>query len=68
MNEKIRYTMKSESTGVHFTFNDRPEVLVREIKRLVEFNFVLVGIDGVNGFKAPAENEFAHDSEGGLLI
>lgn len=66
--EKVRYTMKSESTGVHFTFCDRPEKLVREIKRMVEFNFVLIGIEGINGFVCPNENEFAHDSEGNCLI
>lgn len=66
--DKIRYTMKSESTGVHFTFCDRVDVFAREVKRMVEFNFVLVGVDGVDGFKAPPENEFAHDSEGMLLI
>jgi hypothetical protein len=68
LNDKIRYTMKSESTGVHFTFCDRAEKLAREIKRLVEFNFVLVGVEGVDGFKCPpSENEFAHDSEGNLI-
>lgn len=68
MLDKIRYTMKSESTGVHFTFCDTSAKLVREIKRMVEFNFVLVGVEGVDGFKCPSpENEFAHASEGNLI-
>lgn len=62
--EKIRYTMRSESSGLSFTFCDKPEKLVREVKRLVEFNFVLVGIEGLDGFICPSMNEFAHDSEG----
>lgn len=68
MQDKIRYTMKSESTGVHFTFCDKPEKLAREIKCMTEFNFVLVGVEGIDGFKCPIqENEFAHDSERNLI-
>lgn len=68
MQDKIRYTLKSESTGLHFTFSDTPALLAREIKRMIEFNFVLIGVEGVDGFTCPPpENEFAHDAEGNLV-
>ncbi len=66
--DRIRYTMQSESTGVRFTFSDRPMDLSREVRRLVEFNFILIGVDGIDGYKAPPENEFAHDADGICII
>ncbi len=65
--DKIRYTMKSESSGLLFTFCDRVEVFAREVRRLVEFNFVLVGVEGLDGYKCPIQNEFAHVEGAGDL-
>lgn len=67
MEDMIRYTMKSEATGICFTFSDPVGKLAREVRRLVEFNFILVGVDGVDGFKAPIVNEFAHASNDGFI-